>query len=468
VARCHNFRLGQCSGMTPERRRSPRTTLRTLGTGWRTLAGPVFRIWGKRTVVRAALVLLVAAAALAGGESFLPGAAAGAHRSAAHAWEDAASPTWSPDGKQIVFAYYRYPNEDHYLAGSPSRFRIVRTSSKPGGAIHTVHAGTDSDDAPVWNPMGWTAGGRILFSKNDFLPNSSAVTESALFSVGVHGGAASELPFSICAADEGQVCQWCAYLSDFGPPPDCDAASFILSPDREVAAVNLTGFGDNPIEGIGLAAVGSRAPALLATPLLTYNDVALAFSPDGKQLVFSHQPNNGVPGPSTVMAIPLNGGGPVPLAQSGIPGAALVPNDVRQLTWSPNGRWLAYIEYGSRNLEVVPTAGTSPPRTLATGIASRDFGVDNDFSWSPNSKLIAYNCCSEQPRQLVTVRPDGRNRADVLKHHPVTYSTLFATDGGPQWSPDSSRLVFLAHATGHRPIHVWTIRASGHRLTRIG
>ena len=76
------------------------------------------------------------------------------------------------------------------------------------------------------------------------------------------------------------------------------------------------------------------------------------------------------------MAAPIGGGKPVPLAQSGIPGAGLVPNDAPQVQWSPDGRWVAFVE--NQSLEVVRTAGGSAPRVLAT---CPDVEVPFSVSW---------------------------------------------------------------------------------------
>ena len=299
--------------------------------------------------------------------------------------------------------------------------------------------------------MRWTASGRIVFSVN-----------ALLLSVSVRGGKPKGLLFPSCRR----------------PPessnPQCYPAAFLLSPNREIAAVDTSDFDPHVPDGIALATVNAAKPAVLPTPLTAEEqessifDSLLAFSPDGRQLVFSRTPWDslgGNTGPPVLMAIRLSGGGPVPLAQSGIPGAGLVPNDVRQVQWSPDGRWIAFVE--NSNLEVVPTAGGSAPRVLATCPASY---IRPDLSWSPTSKVIAFDCTSQVTgsAEISTVRPDGTRLTDLLKDRPLAYVTQSETEGGPQWSPDGSRLLLLAHRIGYRAVHVWTVRPNGAHLTRLG
>ena len=112
--------------------------------------------------MRAGAVLLAGVVALAAGTVSIPGAVAASHRAANPAFWSAESLSWSPDGKQIVFSYVRYVPQPPYRP-DPTRYRIVRKSSKPGGAIHTVDAGKSGKAGVVPGEKRWTAGGRILF-----------------------------------------------------------------------------------------------------------------------------------------------------------------------------------------------------------------------------------------------------------------------------------------------------------------
>ncbi|HEX4325148.1 MAG TPA: hypothetical protein VHZ77_11025 [Gaiellaceae bacterium] len=78
-------------------------------------------------------------AALAAGSASLAGDAASSPSAAPIAKQDAVSPTWSPDGKQLAFAYVGYASTNSALR--PTQLRIVRTSSKAGGRIRTVLRG---------------------------------------------------------------------------------------------------------------------------------------------------------------------------------------------------------------------------------------------------------------------------------------------------------------------------------------
>jgi Tol biopolymer transport system component len=379
--------------------------------------------------MRAVAVLIVVAVMPATGAGSLGGAAAAPQRSARAAFPGAAAPSWSPDGKQIAFA-------DVHGAQS-GRYRIVHTSSRPGGAVLTVLAAPHSTWGCCYQML-WGPGSRILVDPS-----------GGLKAVNVLGGKPKQISFPGCSLTP------------------CSPRSFILSSNRQYAAVTtMDGGSVHCCAGIQLLRLRpKRAPAVLRTRL-SDPDWVLAFSPDGKQLVFgscrlADPTDPGACDGYEQMAIRIPGGTPVPLAQSGIRGAALVPPYVRQLQWSPDGRWVAYVESGSDSLEVAPTTGATAPRILST--------CASDFSWSPTSKLIAIDCAA-QPNadsQLSTVRPDGTHLTDLLEDRPLTYLPR-QQEGGPQWSPDGSRLLILAQAPGHRTVRVWSIRANGSHLTRLG
>jgi len=331
---------------------------------------------------------------------------------------DASSPSWSPNGKQIAFAYVG-------ITAQPGPYRIVRTSSRPGGRVHTVLA------APYAKygigQLQWATDGRILF-----------LASGVLKSVDLHSGKPKR-------------------LYSCSPSDDCFPAALFVSPNRGYAAVQLESgtpdlFGGGG--GFALAKLRSgRDPVIVGTQ---FSGWVLTFSPDSRQLVFGSG--------SGPVAARIPGGTPVALAQSGIPGAALVPGDVSQLQWSPDGRWVAFVE--GQSLEVVPTAGAGAPRVLASCVAP--FDSFPGFSWSPTSKSVVVVCISsyDGSGQLSTVRPDGTHLTNLLGTRGLTYAGWYAGERLPEWSPDGSRLLFVAsYGTGY-PARVWTIRPNGHDLTR--
>jgi Tol biopolymer transport system component len=394
--------------------------------------------------MRAAVLLIVAMGALAVGAASMGGAAAASQQEARTVFQGAASPSWSPDGKQVAFTYiWSVPQKNCCGLPSslqPTRYRIVRTSSRAGAAVHSVVA------AKSWCcvQVQWATPSRIL-----------AVPNWSLKSVGVQGRTLKRLVLPGCSSCAG---------------------SFILSPNRDYAAVTTSDSDPHIPWGIALVRLKpERDPKVVPTALTAhegqYYDTILAFSPDGTELVFSRYSWDGWnAGPRALMALSLAGGDPVPLAQSGIPGAALVPSEAEQVQWSPDGHWVAYVQrghtYSTQNLVVVRTTGASPPRDLAT---CNGLGVFR-FSWSPISNSIAYNCTpgtNWTGGQFMTVSPDGTHLTDLLKGRSLQYVWHFGL-AGPQWSPDGSRLLFLAHRISHRIVHVWTIRANGHDLTELG
>jgi Tol biopolymer transport system component len=316
----------------------------------------------------------------------------------------------------------------------------MRTSSRPGGAVRTIHAG---------NPVLWAPGGRIVFWSGN---------NGNWYSIDLRGGKPKRI-----VVPSG-------------------AYSPIVTPNREyLAFITNCGTPHCPFGIALLKLTPGRNPVELSSPGGDGNDRILGFSPDGKQLVFSSSPwtdpgfPGPPPGPPVLMAVRLSDGNSVPLAQSGIPGGSLVPNDVEEAHWSSDGRWVAFVEGPSlgqaQTLEVVPTTGETPPRVLGT-CPHPGFFLSG-FSWSPTSKLIAYDCTNYLTSrlgsgQLMTVKPDGTDLTNPLSEHRLTPFSYYEGEPKPQWSPDGSRLLFLAQRFGHRSIHVWTIRPDGHDLTRLG
>jgi Tol biopolymer transport system component len=407
--------------------------------------------------VRAVVLSVLVAAALVVGGS-LGGAAAASHLAKKPSFRDARAPSWSPDGKEIAFTYTRSVKEKN-CCGIPgswfrqTRYRIVR-KSRPGGAIHTVVSG----EGYCCGETRWLPSGRLLFTSGVF----------GFRSVSPGGGKSRRIDFPDCPGV---------------PPVKCGEDGYVLSPHGKYAAVGVVTTEPHTVPGIALLKLRrGRVPVLVPTRLAaeeaggTWDDRLLGFSPDGRQVVFSRSAVESLDppadGPPTLLAISLDGGEPVPLTQTSIPGASLVPNDARQLQWSPDGRWIAFVE--NDNLEVGPTTGETARVLPACGS-----GVDHqwDISWSPTSKQLAYACFAEdgaapfrQTRRFMTISPDATNPTDLLEGHPLAYGGegLFAYFDRFQWSPDGSRLLFVAHRISHRPTHIWTIRPDGHDLTRIG
>ena len=133
-------------------------------------------------------------------------------------------------------------------------------------------------------------------------------------------------------------------------------------------------------------------------------------------------------------------------------------------TWSPDGRRLAFI--GNRRcyacvwLYTVRRNGTGLRRVLAQGAASPSWSVKGTLAF------VNYNDSSKVPGDipdgLYTVRPDGSRLHRVYSGGYLGAGTL------PDWSPDGSRIAFLAAAPDASDnSEIFTVKANGRGLRRL-
>jgi len=139
-----------------------------------------------------------------------------------------------------------------------------------------------------------------------------------------------------------------------------------------------------------------------------------AWSPDSKQIAFSHE--------ADVWVIPAQGGKARKLTQAHA--GAYSPS------WSPNGKWITYSQ--PDGIYVMDAATGANPRNLSSAKGSADqFPV-----WSPDSQWIAF-----------TTNRDGINE-QVYIVNAQTGQLQRVSDGktqnsNPVWSPDSKQIAYM-------------------------
>lgn len=336
-------------------------------------------------------------------------------------WTVSSNPVWSPDGASVAWAEINLAR---------NRYRIETAAASAMAAPHTIYM-SKAVDGDCCQSLSWTRSGRILYISN-----------FNLLSVPVTGGRSTVLFRR-------------------------SASGYILAPDQEtVAVVDGCGCGHAP-DKIAFVNLGGGAPYELPV-FKNVSDDPAAFSPDGTELVFSSATHNPVTdGWSHVrfMAVHVGGGTPVPLATSGIAGARFVTSHMTSPTWSPDGNWVAaWLQ--TRSAERLITINTLTGR-IALAAPPRTEGWP--VSWSPDSSRLAYAATlslgNDAQFAIATTGADGSNRKVFWNRSSELY---YAESEAPAWSPDSSKLLFLARTRGDNgPLQLLTVGADGSGLTRI-
>jgi tricorn protease len=119
----------------------------------------------------------------------------------------------------------------------------------------------------------------------------------------------------------------------------------------------------------------------------------------------------------------------------------------RNVSYSPDGKWLSYIsdKSGREELFVVPVDGSAPSQQV-TDIDALKIG----YNWSPDSREIAFTASDNNLRKLTV----------ATKQVSVLDTSRYGGFGQPVWSPDGKWIAY-SKADAARTADVYLIASSG-------
>jgi Tol biopolymer transport system component len=318
---------------------------------------------------------------------------------------------WSLDGRSIVF----------------SDQRTLYSIDEDGQNLRTLWTGPDDLDNLIFSPDGQ----KLSLTVGD------TSSRSRLWTLLADGRNAHPLPFDWPANANQNAGQWTP-----------DGKRFLFTSDREgptnvyelvaprwfefwkgPTAVRLTGNqlsiqaitpapGGDGVYVLGLVDQGTmRAWDPHSGKMMPYLDnlsmLALATSPDGQWMAYLEYPSR------HLWRSRLDGSEKLQLTNS----------YAGMVQWSPDGKWLVYSDW--RNLYRVSADGGAPEKLTPDG------HYDVQPSWFPDGKKIAFNYFP-YPGQPLRIR--------VLDLDTRQVSTMPGADGYffPLWSPDGKYLVAVA------------------------
>ncbi len=166
-----------------------------------------------------------------------------------------------------------------------------------------------------------------------------------------------------------------------------------------------------------------------------YDNDAMAWSPDGRWIAFGNHPAED----GEIYMIRPDG--------SELERITFAPHNKSELSWSWDGKYIAYSDDGGTGFEndiVVLDVDTRETRKL-----TYTSGIEGFPAWSPNGKLIAFLYREELFSQvkLFVMSADGSDRQLITDDIPIVLTHL-------SWSPDGKQIAFTSGEKGCGQIYV--------------
>jgi tricorn protease len=167
----------------------------------------------------------------------------------------------------------------------------------------------------------------------------------------------------------------------------------------------------------------------------------IGLSPKGERALFSAR--------GDIFTVPIEKGAPRNLTRS---------SDAHDKapSWSPDGRWIAYLSdrAGEEEVWIAAQDGSKPAWQLTQGNQEMLYRP----SWSPDSKKIAY---SNKSGKVFVVNVEDKTQVEVADEARGQLNDYV-------WSPDSAYLAFsmtTGNSNTNRSLYIWS--AAGNRLQKV-
>ncbi len=221
-----------------------------------------------------------------------------------------------------------------------------------------------------------------------------------------------------------------------------------LSPDGGQVAFTWDGGKVNNLD-IYVKLVGETSALRITTG--PARDELPAWSPDGKRIAFQR---SGPAGPAGVYLISALGGAEQKLTDFPATG---------QMSWSPDGTWLAVAQspssfgapVGSPGIFLIPVEGGEPRRISNPKAPSYDMFP----SFSPDGRKLAYVACFAFWSCDIYIQQLGSGYAARGNPRRITRQGIYFD--GLAWSRDGESLVYSGSLRAHRSLRLWRVGIGG-------